>query len=217
MKKKISLITLVCVGLSALIAIGALFGLLKLKGFTLDLLFSFLTLTVAGILTLNSCEMLEKKNKLAFISISLILLSTILVILCFFTNLDNIDSYMKLTFVISTLSICFNLISSSILKMEKNYKVVQLIAYSCYSIISIYLILIFLDSIKLDGTNLKTFILFIILSFVSMCTLAILSKKKPSQNFISAEYVKISKEEYQDLLNKKKHLEELLKEGKTND
>ena len=214
MKKKISLITLACVGLSALISVGALFDFLEFKGFTLDLLFTFLTLTIAGILTLNSCEMLERKNRLALVSIALILISTILVILCFFTNLDDIDGYMKLTLVTSTLSICFNLISSNILKMEKNYKIVQILSYSCYAFLSIYLILIFLDILKLDGSNLKIFILFIILSFVAMCSLAILSKKRPTQRENSFEYVKISKEEYQDLLDKKKQLEELLKGNK---
>lgn len=217
MKKKVSLITLSCVVLSALIAISALFGLLKLKGLPLDLLFTFLTLTAAGLLTLNSCQILERKSKLALVSISLIFLSTILVILCFFTKLDNIDIYMKSTFVVSTLSICFNLISSGILKMEKSYKVIQIITYSCYSIISIYLIFIFLGIIKLDGANLKIFILFIILSFVAMCTITILAKKKPLQNCISTEYVNISKEEYLDLLSKKKQLEEILKEKKEND
>ena len=77
MKKKISLATIVFVGISALIAILALFGAIKLEGFFFSLLFTFITLTVAGILTIGLCDMLERKNKMAIISTSLIALSSL--------------------------------------------------------------------------------------------------------------------------------------------
>lgn len=218
MKKKISLATIICVGLSALIAISALFGILKLKGVFFDLLFTFLTLTVAGILTLGSCEMLERKNKIAIVSLSLIGLSTLLVVLCFWTKLDNNDTYSKATLVVSALSICFNLISSSILKIGKDKKIIQIISYCCYSIVTLYLILTFTDVISLGGTNLKIFILFIILSFVAMCVLAVLSKKSTIDSQTpNKQYVKITKEEYEDLLSKKVQLENILKERENND
>lgn len=217
MKKKISLATIIFVGFSALISISALFEIFKLKGVILDLLFTFLTLTVAGILTLGTCDMVERKNKISIISLSLLGLSTLLVILCYWTKLDNSDAYLKTTLVTSTLSICFNLISSSILKMGKSKKVIQGISYVCYSIVALYLVLIFLDAISLNGANLKIFILFIILSFVAMCVLTVLSKKSLSEVSIVTEYVKITKEEYEDLLSKKLQLENLLKEGIEND
>ena len=217
MKKKVSLATLCCIGLSALIAIFALFGILKIKGIVADLLFTALTLTVAGVLTLNSCDMLEKKNKIALISLALIGLSSLFVILCFWTNLDSFNAYMNITLVISTLSVCFNLISSSILKLEKNYKLIQIISYSCYSVVSLYLILIFLKAIDLDGTHLKIFILFIILSLVGLFVLKVLSKKSITSTQDNVEYIKITKEEYLDLLSKKEELEKLLTERAKND
>lgn len=210
MKKKISLATIICVGLSALIAILALFGAIKLEGVTFDLLFTFLTLTVAGILTINSCDMLEKKNKLAIISLSLICLSTLLVILCFWTTLDDANTFMKSTLIISTLSICFNLITSNVLKLNKNYRVIQTSAYVCYSIVTLYLILLFLNVIKLENTHLKIFILFIILSLVGMAVLAVLSKRQITESITSKEYIKISKEEYKELLQAKHQLKTLL-------
>lgn len=217
MKKKISLATIVFVFISALIAIGALFGIFKLKGFILDLLFTSLTLTVCGILTINSCDMIDRKNKLISGSLVLILFSTLLVILCYWTNLDNIDGYMKLTLVISTLSIFFNLVSSSILKIGNNYKVIQMISYSCYFIVSLFLIFTFLDVINLEDDLLKIFILFIILSFVGLCILSVLSKKGKNVMQNNEEYIKISKKEYEELLNYKKELENLLKERRSND
>lgn len=217
MKKKISFLTLMCLGVSALIAILALFGFFKLKGMVTDLLFTFLTLTVAGLLTINSCEMLERKNKLAFVSLSLISLSSLLVILSFWTTLDNSAVYTNVTLVTSILSICFNLISSSILKMGKNYKFIQAISYICYSIVSILLALAFLSIIELNGTILKLFILFVICSLVAMCMLSILSKKHPTIQQENKKYIKITKEEYENLLNQKQQLEQLLKEKNSND
>ena len=213
MKKKISLATIVFVGISALIAILALFGAIKLEGFFFSLLFTFITLTVAGILTIGLCDMLERKNKMAIISTSLIALSSLLVVLCFWTNLDDTEGYMNLTLIISTLSVCFNLISSSILKLGKHYRPLQTFAYISYSATALYLILSFLGAIKLEDSHLKIFILFIILSFVSLCLLAIFSKKQPAEN-TSDEYVKITKKEYNELIEKKEQLEKLLKEGK---
>ena len=216
MKKKISLATIICVGASAVIAILALFGVFKLSGVVSDVLFTTLSLTVAGILTINSCEMLEKKNKLALVSLSLIVLSTLLVVLCYWTNLDSTEFYMSTTFVVSVLSVCFSLITSNMLKMGKNYQLIQALCYTCYAILSLYLILIFLNLIELSGLHLRLFILFIILSFVAMCILAVLSKRQPNETTRN-EYVKIRKDEYEDLLAKKAQLETLLKENSKND
>ena len=113
MKKRISFATIIFIGLSALISISALFRIFELKGVILDLLFTFLTLTIAGILTLGTSEMLERKNKIAIISLSLLGISTLLVVLCYWTNLDSSEAYLKTTLVASTLSIYFNLISYS--------------------------------------------------------------------------------------------------------
>jgi len=124
---------------------------------------------------------------------------------------------MDLTLVISVLSVCFNLISSNVLKIGKNYKAIQATSYVCYSVVSIYLILTFLDIIALEDANLKIFILFIILSFVALCVLAVLSKKQPTELPNNKEYVKIAKEEYEELLRKKEQLENLLKEKNYND
>lgn len=217
MKKKISLATITFVIASALIAILALFGILKINGIIADLLFTFLTLSVAGILTIGSCDMLEKKNIMALVSISLIAISTLLVILCYWTTLDNKQTYLNITLIISTLSVCFNLISSSILKMRGKHKIVQTLGYICYSAVSLYLISSFIKVISLKDTNLKIFILFIILSLLSMAILAILSKRQNVEITETKEYVKITKAEYENLLEKKKQLEELLKGKKSND
>ena len=217
MKKKISIATITCVVISALIAILALFGIFKLKGIITTLLFTSLTLTISGILTINSFKMVERKNKMAITSLSLIFLSTLLVILCFWTKLDKYDAFLNLTLISCVVSICFNLITSSILKLRKNYKSIQCISYICYVAVSLYLILAFLKVIKLDGRNIKSFILFIILSFVAMCVLTVLSKKQPITIIENKEYIKISKEEYADLISKKQQLEILLKERKQHD
>lgn len=207
MKKIISWITIASVGLVALLLIGSLFEFISLKGAVASIIFTALTFTVAGILTLNSCNMLEQKNKLAIASLSLIGLSTLLVVLCFWTKLDNnSDVFLNLTLTISILSVCFNLITSGVLKLGKRYMPLQIISYICYGFVSIYFIVSFWGSksVDLDG---KVIALSIILSLLFFCIQVIVSKKQVSDNNVSTSYVKIKKEEYEELLACKKELE----------
>lgn len=212
MKKIVSWITIGSVGLVALLLIGALFSVVKLEGAVADVVFTGLTLTVAGLLTLNSCNMLERKNKLAIASLSLIGLSSLLVILCFWTKLDNNSkTYLNITLTISALSVCFNLISSGVLKLGKRYLPLQVISYACYAALSLYLIIIFWSSAEL---NFKLMAVLIILSLLFFCVQLVVAKKQGDTVPVEVNYVKITKEEYEDLLAKKEQLEKLLLEKK---
>ncbi len=212
MKKIVSWITIGSVGLVALLLIGALFSVVKLKGAVANVIFTGLTLTVAGLLTLNSCNMLERKNKLAIASLSLIGLSSLLVILCFWTKLDNNSKvYLNITLTISALSVCFNLISSGVLKLGKRYLPLQAISYACYAALSLYLIIIFWSSAEL---NFKLIAVLIILSLLFFCVQLVVAKKQGDTVPVEVNYVKITKEEYEDLLAKKEQLEKLLLEKK---
>lgn len=212
-KKKFSLFTIIFVVISALIAILALFGAFKLTGAIADLLFTCLTLSVAGLLTLNSCTMLERKNKLAIVSLSLIAASALLVIIALWSNVASSDLYMDITLTICILSVCFNLITSNILKLQKRYLYIQIAAYVCFIVIAGYLIAASWGTDIFDKGS-KIFILFLILSLLGMGILAVLSKKQPAdQTDSNQDYIRISKKEYEELLNAKKELEKL-KESK---
>ena len=211
MKKKVSIFTIIFVVLSAIIPILALFNLLDLKGAIADLLFTFLTLSVAGILTLNSCTMLERKNKLAIISLSLISGSALLVIVSLWSNVSNSNTYMNVTLTLCILSVCFNLIISNILKLQKKYLVIQISSYICFSIISIFLIAASWGS-DILAEQLKIFILFLILSLLAIGILAVLSKRTIENITIEKDYIKISKKEYEELLSIKKNYEKLTQE-----
>jgi len=209
MKKKISIFTIIFVVLSALLAILALFGAIKLKGFYADLLFTFLTLSVSGILLLNSCSMLERKNKLALISLSLIGASAILVIIGLWSNISSSDLYMNITLTLCILSVCFNMITSNVLKLQNKYLPIQIFSYICFSLVAVFLISASWGGDLIDN-NSKLFILFIILSLLAMGILAILSKKQNSiDTSIDLEYVKIPKKEYEELLAIKKEYKEM--------
>jgi len=208
MKKKISLFTIVFVVLSAIIAILALFGAFKIKGAIADLLFTFLTLSVAGILTINSCTMLERKNKLAIISLSLISVSALLVIIALWSNVASSNIYMEITLSACILSVCFNLIVSNILKLQNRYLSLQISSYISFAVTSFFLITAAWGS-DILGDNIKIFVLFIILSLLAMGVLTVLSKKQNDEIATSNEYVKISKKEYEELLAiKEKHKKE---------
>lgn len=203
MKKKVSLFTIVFVVLSALIAILGLFGVFELKGAIVDLLFTSLTLAVAGLLTINSCTMLERKNKLALVSLSLISASAILVIIGLWSDISSSDLYMEITLTACILSVCFNLITSNILKLQNKYLAIQIPSYICFSVVAFFLINASWGG-ETTGTYSKIFILFIILSLLGMGILAVFSKRLPGESQISSEFIKISKSEYDELIAIKK-------------
>jgi len=214
MKKKVSLFTIIFVVLSALIAILGLFDVFELEGAITDLLFSCLTLSVAGLLTINSCTMLERKNKLALVSLALISVSAILVIIALWSNIASSNLYMEITLTACISSVCFNLITSNILKLQNKYLGLQIPAYICFTIVAVFLISASWGS-KIIGDNTKLFILFIILSLLGMGILAVFSKRQTTDTFTTSSYIKIPKKEYEELLSMK---EELLKlKGEKND
>lgn len=208
MKKKISLITLVCIIASAFIAILALFNALKLRGAVLDLLFTLLTLSVAGILTLNSCTMVEKKNKLAIASLGLIGASAILVIVSLWTSLSSKGIYAEITLTACILSVCFNLITANVLKLHKKYLFIQTTIYLCFAAFSGLLISASWGPNIFDKAT-KTFILFLILSLLGIGILAVITKRQAACETPTSDYIKISKEEYAELLATKEKYEKL--------
>ena len=214
MKKKFSLFTIIFVVLSALIAILGLFGILELKGAVTDLLLTCLTLAASGLLTLNSFTMLERKNKLALISLSLIGASALLVIISLWTNASSSNVYTEITLTLCILSVCFNLITSNILKLQNKYLKLQIPVYITFAVVAGFLIAVSWDT-ELSDTTSKIFILFIILSLLGTGVLAVLSKRQSVETYTSVDYVKISKSEYQELLEIKEKYNSL--KGQEND
>lgn len=209
MKKKISIITIIFVAVSALIAILALFGAFKIRNGIADLLFTSLTLSVSGLLILNSVNMLEKKNKLAIVSLSLISISALLVIIALWSNVSSSNVYMETTLTACILSVCFSLITSNILKLQNKYLWLQISSYVCFVIVAIFLISAAWGS-NLLGNNVKIFVLFIILSLFGIGVLAVLSKKQINTDAsIDKNYIKITKKEYEELLAIKEKYNEL--------
>lgn len=211
MKKKVSLFTIIFVVLSAIVAILGLFNVLKLEGAIADLLFTCLTLSVAGLLTINSCAMLERKNKLALVSLGLISASAILVVIALWSDIASSNLYMEITLTACILSVCFNLITSNILKLQNRYLALQIPSYICFASVSFFLICASWGS-ELLVENVKIFVLFIILSLLGMGILAVFSKKQINSNENDSSYVKISKKEYTELLSIKENYLKLKEE-----
>ena len=211
MKKKISIFTIIFIVLSALIPILALFNIIELKGVVTDLLFTFLTLSVTGILILNSCTMLERKNKLAVVSLSLIVSSALLVIIALWSTISSSSTYMNIKLTLCILSVCFNLITSNIIKLQNKHLTIQITSYFCFVVVSTFLIFSSWGSLLLVN-QIKLFVLFLILSLLGI---GLLSIKQNETNNEDKNYVKISKKEYEELLNIKNLYNEL--KGEQND
>ena len=89
-----------------------------------------------------------------------------------------------------------------------------MLTYICFAIVSMFLIITSWGG-NLLNDNIKVFILFIILSLLGMGVLSVFSKKQNDETSASDEYIKITKNEYTQLLSIKSKYEEM--KGNKND
>ena len=106
MKKGVTIATLVSLGLCGVILILSIFGVFEFSGIVFKLLLTFATIVAAGSITLNPLTLVQAKNKWGYVSIALILTSSILVLLMIWIDaIREISVLFKLTGTISILSI----------------------------------------------------------------------------------------------------------------
>lgn len=198
--------TLIGLGLCTLMLILTIFKINFFEGTKLSILITTACLTVGGYFSLSSYNVLTKNKTLGLVSFGLIWISVLLVAISGWVNMSGL--FGDITLTIALLSVLFNFIVSNTLKLGKNYKVIQII---CNLILSVFILLILLMAYEvLTLSKIGSFFwIMLILSIVSFITISVLANK--SNDDTTSEYVKIKKSEYDDLLNKAKQLEELLK------
>lgn len=210
MKKGLIIATLAGLGACALMLILTVLGIGKLnflEGTQGHILATVATLTAAGYFSIRSHTMLSKNKILGYVSFGLICLSLIFMIL-FIWNIVTGAIFNKAVLTIALLSVLFIFLVSNNLKLGKQFLVVQII---CEAILSLLILLILLSSygvIKL-GEILSLFIINIILAVVAFITISVLANKVQGDeiNDTKTGYVKITKAEYEELLEKAKELE----------
>lgn len=203
--------TLVGLGVCAIMLILTIFGVNFFEGVKLDILITVATLTVVGYFSLSSYNMLSKNKVLSYVSFGLIALSALLVVISTWADFSGSGMFFKVTVTIALISILFIFIVSTSLKLERRFVAVQIV---CHVILAIFVLLSILLTFGVTVLNNTPFFVMLVLSIVAFITVSVLSNKNTTADTVSDGYVKISKQEYDELLAKAKQLETLLQEKK---
>lgn len=217
-KKVLSYVALSALGLSIILLLVALFSeSVTITGTYAKLVATTGTLTIAPSVALNSITLLvDKKNKISFISLGLIAASSILFLILFWAGVGFGSVAVKICLTLAILSITINVIVGDVLKLGKKYLFVQIPTYALFAVFDYFVIsLIFGSKILSKDAMLQIFIAVIILGVGGIIALAVLSKKQDGADSAAAKtedgMITITKTEYDALKAKIAALEEELK------
>ena len=214
MKKSLTTATLVGLGACVVMLILSIFGVSFFTGVKADILISVATLTAGGFFALTSVNLLKYNKNIAYISLSLISLSVLLIILGVWIPKTG-KLFTNITITFALLSVLFNTISSGVLKLQKRLLAVQLVVYLVLFLFIGFIILSVFGVFSINDM-LEVFLVLLVLSIAGIITLSVLANKTvaPAQaKSDEKEFVKISKSEYLELLQKAKAYDELTKQN----
>lgn len=208
--KKITTIgTIVATAITGLMLILLLFKVKLFGDVNTDMLLTMATMGIGGFFAINSMNMLSKNKIIGWVSLGLILASVVLIVLATWISFDN-ETYPRVTFALGLLSVLFNIIVSSGLSLGKTKMVWQVLVYIVVGITDIVATLLIFGALQLDDIGMF-FLMLLILSVFGVIILKILSKKMIADIVEdNKDMVKISKTEYQMLVEKAKKYDELV-------
>ncbi len=215
MKKYISYTTLGLVGVATLMALLGIFGVPVFKGVGLQILFTVVTLAVVALLLLNTAELIERKNVVAYISLGLLILSAVLFLIIIWGKLFVVDTFGRVTVTISMVSVVFNIISANALKLGKKYLAVQLIEYALLAVIVVLITITIFDG-KFDRLGSAYFLASVVVALAMGIAVSVFAKKVASEGYAPTKakegYIQVSKEEYDKLVAENQELKKKLAE-----
>lgn len=215
MKKYISYTTLGLVGVATLMALLGIFGVPVFKGVGLQILFTVVTLAVVALLLLNTAELIERKNVVAYISLGLLALSAVLFLIIIWGKLFVVDTFGRITVTISMVSVVFNIITANALKLGKRYLVVQLIEYALLAVIVVLITITIFDG-KFARLGSAYFWASVVVAFAMGIAVSVFAKKVASEGYAASKvkegYIQVSKEEYDKLVAENQELKKKLAE-----
>ena len=225
LKKILTLVTIVCLATAGLIGILFLINTTadfigdNFSAFLVKFLLTLLVVFSAGLFLLNAVEAISRKSIFGFISAGLIAVSSImfLVFIWFlWQKIDEGSTYLHLTWIVSAITILFNVIVSNVIGLGKKLLPLQIITYLTLFYIELAIVLLICGNNALFG---DIWLIFAIVAIVWLLFTIILSIKKKSiaraavSEAIQApadDTVTLSKAEYQALLDKIAELENQL-------
>lgn len=212
-KKIVTIATIISTCVVSLLLILLLFGTKLFGDSNLKMLITFVSLGIGGFFAINSMNMLGKNKVIGLISLGLIIASVVLILLSTWISLGN-EVYAKIMFSLGLLSVLFNIIVSSSLNLGRNKMIWQILVYIVVAITDLIATLSIFGVIDL-GEVIPWFLTLIILSIFGVIILKVFSKKTLSDMIeTEKDIVKISKKEYDMLLEKASKYDEIISNQK---
>lgn len=214
-KKIVTISTIVATCITSILLIMLLFELNLLGEANGNVIITFACLAVGGFFTINSLNMLERNKVIGWLSLGLIVASVVLIVLTSWLTLES-DIVNKATIVLGVLSVLFNIIVSSGLELGKSKLALQIIVYLVVGATCIFFTLILFAVLDITSV-LVWFVAMIILSILGVVVLKVIAKKAVNDLMkLDKDMVRISKQEYQMLLEKAKKYDELVSRSQNN-
>ncbi len=215
MKRILTIISLACLGISALISVLAIFNVFDFSGIPLSILFTLLTILSASILLNNIAKLLEQKNIFSILISVLIGISAILFLIVIWAKNLN-DNFLKITVVFSFISIFANIVVSNILKLNKKLLWLQIPAYITLAYVELVITLLVFDNKVLYENMTALFFAVVIITISLLVALSILSRKYEDNINYQKDKITISIEEYEGLKREIAELKEKLNNKSNN-
>ena len=227
LKKALTYTSLVSLGISTLMLIaGVLFGLPVFSSPVLSrILFILATFAIAGFIALFELPVVNRKRILGFVGLALLGLSTFLALILFIVpSLLEFGLYARFTLALTVTSIMFIVIIILYSKLLNTHKVLQGIAYTCYSIFDIIILLLIAGINVFAQPFMITFFVIICIVnpalFVALLVLSTNNKNKVEQQGTlpkaNENMITISKEEYERLKQENEQLKQEIEQLKQN-
>ena len=230
-KKIVIIFSIACIAIAGAIAISFIFGVepTTMLG---KICFTLLTVSIAGMASLNAISLMEKKfNFFASLSVLLIFCCAGSILYIFWTNHWKWDMFVKSVVFASVVSMTFNFIVTSAIRLGKTKVVIQIITYSIIAIFDAFIAsLIFYILLFNQPLIPQVFVIDCILAVVFSIITSVLSRSARNVQVVVAEPTEevstaapaldedtmvIRKEEYNELKARIKELEDKLDKYRT--
>ena len=217
-QKGLTIASIACLGLCLLMLILSMLGAIEVfqNNYMTAILLTLTTFTVCLFFVNNCIDIVQIKQKLTLVTISLLVLSSVMILVWIWYNLgvkvkddkrDISEIYKRITGIISITTVLFTIIATSTTKLQRHYLALQIATFVLVGAIDVVLVLQ-ICNVKILDHIATVFVICCIVAFGLLCTINILSKRIKPEQELPAEFVKIKKEEYEMLLEKARKYDE---------
>lgn len=210
LKKVITVTSLVCVGVSVVLGILLLLGIVPANALVGKIYLSLLTVFISGIFLLNALETLNRKNVFGYITSGFIGLSAVMFLISIWGELGG--TFLQVTVWTAMATILLDMFIGNVIVLEDRYLFLQIPEYICLAYIEVVVGLCITNLTPIYILNAWQIFAVAVLLFLGLfiAISIILKGERGKEPAPDKKKVVLTQKEYQALLDKIKDLEEKL-------